>query len=673
MNNWVTQIWAGLFPEDRSANREMYEPTWARIHQLVESPGLEVDVATPPVSGVGGMPDPDRALLVKGLSEVKEVRDAFASVGWSLDEGHPWCCTISLASDEGFPVQILLSFDRSPSGKVRGWAAATVEVSRREGSVTAREHELITAIFQLVEGPDRAARYRGAVEKDWPRPFIGVIEDHHIVVLDPPGIARHEPVEPPVRALTVGYSWGPVEDGQARHKVITEAVNNLCMVIRSLNVLAQNPLAYRQYMGKGVPSFQLGERLAELVLPSSIRGDQEDDEDADWEANDDLGLDQLVLLAEDAADKEDFWALLQLSQSAAITADNLGSSEAERQSLRVLELLTNLGTQLFERLRALTRPWERTDPRISEALQQQAFIAYVLYKSHFAHGREGKGRVWAVRSAHAGSVAAHLDLSSLALNDKDWAKALDWAQRAAALPPLPFEEDEGARVHQQLGAAYFVNDMPNEAVAQFQLAVDHGDEDAEGTMRQMRAAVGGDPLGAYFMGGMADSLHQGEVALRWHAQAARAGLPHALGSYTWQLLLEGDHARAIELFDETIDSCRRWADNAMDNDASSNAAYEIANARCNDAMNRLALGGDPARAQRVWSEGQQTGHEESHVFPAILAHREGRTSEAKALVAALDDGYRSQAPDMLRRFASSSVGWFKDWCESGLELFEEVV
>lgn len=151
----------------------------------------------------------------------------------------------------------------------------------------------------------------------------------------------------------------------------------------------------------------------------------------------------------------------------------------------------------------------------------------------------------------------------------------------------------------------------------------------------------------------------------WEEDARRAG-PWSLATFTWFALLEGEHARATALYDDAFELCETFTAECTEDDAeselSSVAFTNLVNARSNDALNRLALGGKNSIAREIWEEMAPTGHAESNLCPAVLDYREGRIDAARGRVI-------SATPDSIREMRDIvSVGrgagkWFAEWCQ----------
>ena len=245
--------------------------TWARADALMRTTTLHVDGASPPVSAVGGT-SPE-ALPIASLPQADAVRDAFATVGWTVNTGHDW--SLSTGFDcGGVPASFSISFDLD-HGRVRTWAVAAATVSAHgTHPLTTSEQDLLAAIFEFAETPfpsmsglitlGRGLAYPDVDEHDWPQPFAHAAMDWNVIVPKPQGL-RVEPVDPPVRTLLVGYHWHDITNPEARTTVITRAVDHLPKVLRALSDLQeQDPAAFTTAMGACIPELQLGTRLGEL-------------------------------------------------------------------------------------------------------------------------------------------------------------------------------------------------------------------------------------------------------------------------------------------------------------------------------------------------------------------------------------------------------------------------
>ena len=187
--------------------------------------------------------------------------------------------------------------------------------------------------------------------------------------------------------------------------------------------------------------------------------------------------------------------------------------------------------------------------------------------------------------------------------------------------------------------------------------------------RLLRETEDGDMLACNDLGYRLLEVGQREEGLTWLERSARAGVPSALANFNWRLLLDGDHERAVILFDEAREACETFVRKNVGNTVLGIMATEqLANARSNDALNRLALGGPFIEALTVWSLGSLRGHIESKFYPAIIALREGHDIDAASITSRLTAIEHSSVLHDMETSVTESLGWFKEWCDDGLRL-----
>ena len=168
-----------------------------------------------------------------------------------------------------------------------------------------------------------------------------------------------------------------------------------------------------------------------------------------------------------------------------------------------------------------------------------------------------------------------------------------------------------------------------------------------------------------------------EDAMDVLAEDAKRGGPWSLASYTWKALERGEHARACQLYDETFEACRDFTEECIEEDDESELASvaftNIVNARSNDALNRLALGGPATDAGEVWQEMAPSGHAESVFYPAVLALRAGQVDQARAMVRGFPSEVLVEMRDTINE-GLNTTGWFVDWSRDAqrvLSLLED--
>ena len=171
-------------------------------------------------------------------------------------------------------------------------------------------------------------------------------------------------------------------------------------------------------------------------------------------------------------------------------------------------------------------------------------------------------------------------------------------------------------------------------------------------------------------------VHEGdwEAGMALLSQSAHFGMPWALSSFTWFCLKSGDYSRGIDEFDECIQACEKVVaqlKNELKNDSrySAFAPLQLANARSNTALLKLASGGSFQEARATWEQGADTGHTESQFYPALVAEKQGHPKEADEIVRALTTAAWFDARETLNEGILEG-GWFKEWCAAGLIVLE---
>lgn len=167
-------------------------------------------------------------------------------------------------------------------------------------------------------------------------------------------------------------------------------------------------------------------------------------------------------------------------------------------------------------------------------------------------------------------------------------------------------------------------------------------------------------------------VHKGdsEAGMALLSKSAHFGMPWALSSFTWFCLKTGDYSRGIDEFDECIEACEKVvAQLKSDPRYSTVAPLQLANARSNTALLKLASGGSFDEARDTWEQGARTGHIESSFYPALVAEKQGHPKEADEIVRALTAAAWFDARDTLNEGILEG-GWFKQWCAAGLIVLE---
>lgn len=261
-------------------------------------------------------------------------------------------------------------------------------------------------------------------------------------------------------------------------------------------------------------------------------------------------------------------------------------------------------------------------------------------------GEDSVAYEWWLRAASADNSDAMFGLGSLAWKTEQFSDAAAWFERAADL----------GHVDAMWRRALIAGRMEGESARRI------WDE---------RAAAGGHPHAQNFLGSMLVREGRTEEGLSLLAASARQGFPWALASYSWALIKAGEYHRALALGDEVLDGCENFIQYQVDDpEISKVGPEELANAKSNHALCLIAVGGSPATAESIWSEGAPSGHLESRFFPALLHMREGRFDQAQAQVNALNLDERMQIRDILEDLRSDADQWLMSWCDDGFRLLQ---
>jgi hypothetical protein len=160
-------------------------------------------------------------------------------------------------------------------------------------------------------------------------------------------------------------------------------------------------------------------------------------------------------------------------------------------------------------------------------------------------------------------------------------------------------------------------------------------------------------------------------------QDSRMGNPGSLATLTWHLLLAGEHAPAIDVFDASYDDCEALTEAVMEAQPntfiSGQFLINIINARSNVALHRLAVGGDPSVALETWAEMTEYGHPESIFYPAVLRYRQGDIAGAQAQVQAMTDAVLKEMDQTLTELVTHGTGWIVDFARDGQALLTKML
>jgi len=274
-----------------------------------------------------------------------------------------------------------------------------------------------------------------------------------------------------------------------------------------------------------------------------------------------------------------------------------------------------------------------------------------------------------VRSALASNPSLSDDVFAVLAQDSDYIVRSAVADRENC-PPAILEmlaTDDEQYVRDSVFENEAATDEMRAAAARLGVTTqDHETDDDQGTTFHTPWDDMDDLFSAYRMGiDLRESGNVSDAMDAWEEDARQAG-PWSLATFTWVALLQGDHARAAGVYDETFELCEEFTEECMEIDQESELAgvafSNLVNARSNDALNRLALGGPTLVAREIWEEMAPTGHAESNLCPAVLEYREGRIDTARERVASASPEAIAEMQDIVL-VGRDAGGWFGEWCQ----------
>lgn len=151
--------------------------------------------------------------------------------------------------------------------------------------------------------------------------------------------------------------------------------------------------------------------------------------------------------------------------------------------------------------------------------------------------------------------------------------------------------------------------------------------------------------------------------------SARAGLPNAQATITWDLLLKGEAQAAYDFFASTWPKCSQYASITAGGDnvlASSATAQATGNAASNGALVCMAAGRPDEESVALLEEAVQLGSLEAQMYASLLADDPASSrrewlrlsaSERADLMSDFMDAYASAAP------GSWAESWFSRCCQ----------
>jgi hypothetical protein len=165
-----------------------------------------------------------------------------------------------------------------------------------------------------------------------------------------------------------------------------------------------------------------------------------------------------------------------------------------------------------------------------------------------------------------------------------------------------------------------------------------------------------------------------ELAIDCYLDAALAGNPNALGSFTWRLLLTGECQEAIDGFEQAksaaIDSYRSGKQRTSFFHRET-IAYEIANAESNFALCTLGVGAKLGDAIAIWEPNLVSGHAETRFFLAMAQHKVGEFEGRDATLAGMSADQWSEMKDEMKEMSRNAQGFFQSWCSEGADFIKQ--
>jgi hypothetical protein len=263
----------------------------------------------------------------------------------------------------------------------------------------------------------------------------------------------------------------------------------------------------------------------------------------------------------------------------------------------------------------------------------------------------------------------------------DPTKSFTSIEEIFAASPLPGLAISGANLSHEARESNSDNQHPASIVAELAPSTDALSRiDVEKVARltgfdleTVRDAVNGDWLAQSDIGDKLLDTPEIETALTLLRESAYVGAPWAIATYTWHCLQTQQFARARDLFQVTANEYPMFVFlNSDDDETEFELKQEWANCRSNDALCALAMDEDEAYALEVWSEGAKTGHPESMFYPALIYWKAGKLKRASRHIQELDSEVLEDVLEILTDCAESAEGWFRSWCQDGLEMFAEI-
>ena len=159
-----------------------------------------------------------------------------------------------------------------------------------------------------------------------------------------------------------------------------------------------------------------------------------------------------------------------------------------------------------------------------------------------------------------------------------------------------------------------------------------------------------------------------------YLEAAMAGNPNALGSFTWHHLLAGNCQAAIDGYDKAKSKCiepYRKGKIKVGAFHQGTLLYEMANCDSNYALAQLGVGANLGVAIALWEPNLETGHAETRFFLAMAQHKVGEFEGRDATLRGMSDEQWSAMKDEMKDMSRNANGFFKSWCSEGADFLKQ--
>lgn len=178
---------------------------------------------------------------------------------------------------------------------------------------------------------------------------------------------------------------------------------------------------------------------------------------------------------------------------------------------------------------------------------------------------------------------------------------------------------------------------------------------------------------------MLDTIAPFYVVAPLYAQAAEKGIPHALGSLTWKLLIHGETSHAIDAAKEFLPKVESVIEEIRVNNSGNsqsvlqNFLSELGNVKSNVMFAQLAEGMDFAALAPEFEKLALSGSQEALIVPAVIAWQNDDERSAKKLIRKVPVETRLALRDIYQEISKyGENNWFNHYASSALDLMNKV-